>query len=96
MEKNGVKVHFKAEIFQKLCYKFAKEKRYDDGWYCQEGFVNDSYDMNRRWYYFSYFQEPFIKVHLRTQIPKSNQLIDSIFRTMKSQQIHFIEFYVVS
>ena len=48
MEKNGVKVHFKAEIFQKLCYKFAKEKRYDDGWYCQEGFVNDSYDMNRR------------------------------------------------
>ena len=38
MEKNGVKVHFKAEIFQKLCYKFAKEKRYDDGWYCQEGF----------------------------------------------------------
>ena len=36
MEKNGVKVHFKAELFQKLCYKFAKEKRYDDGWYCQD------------------------------------------------------------
>ena len=38
MEKNGVKVHFKAELFQKLCYKFAKEKRYDDGWYCQDSF----------------------------------------------------------